>query len=94
MKVSFEAGTGRHFAGGVNFMQTEDGKLYAECQVPEGAAEDYGYCKLKLDMMLAACKSGIKPWALDFWYAGQDDSLSNDAKVNCKTYVEYDGQEV
>jgi len=94
MKVSFEAGTGRYFDGGVNYIQTEDGKLYAECQVPEGASEDYGYKKLAFVMMLEGKLKGIEPEYMTFWYAGQEDNLSKDADVNCAVYVEYDGEEV
>lgn len=88
MKIQFEAGTGIHFSGGVNFLRSLDGALYAECPVPEsGASEDYGYMTLKAALLKACESSGIATDALEFWYDGQERFLNPDAYAACETWV-------
>lgn len=81
MKIQFEAGEGRRFQGGVNYMISDDGSVYAECPVPEGASEDYGY----LTMKAAITAAGVQA---DFWYDGQEDALAQDASADCEVYAE------
>ena len=85
MKITFEAGQGRHFEGGVNYMVSEDGRIYAECLVPEGASEDYGYLTMKAEILKQADADG-----LTFWYDGQEDLLEADASADCEVYTEID----
>ena len=84
IKISFEAGEGKHFPGAVNFMKASDDSIYAECEVPNGAEEDYGYMSMR-DRIIAACGSDKQ---LSFWYDGQERFLSDDAYVNCQVYME------
>ena len=85
MKITFEAGEGRNFHGGVNYMIAEDGSIYAECKVPEGASEDYGYMTMKNAIMKQADAE-----SLEFWYDGQEDLLEADASADCEVYTEID----
>lgn len=75
MRISFEAGEGKHVNGGVNFMRSTDGQVYAEIAVPDGASEDYGYLGMK--DAIKAVYTGAEP--LEFWYDGQEDKLADDA---------------
>ena len=90
MKIQFEAGNGTHFSGSVNFLTNEDRSLYAECQVPEGASDDYGYITLKNAMIDAVMTAGGDPDELEFWYDGQENLLAPDATAPCEVYVEID----
>lgn len=85
MNIIFEAGTGRHFPGGVNYLLSIDGKLYAECPVPDGASDDYGYLTMK-NALLSAYKGD--PDILVWWYDGQENLLAPDASADCEVYVE------
>lgn len=81
-EISFEAGESRHGDYGVNFMLAMPGKeFYAECAVPEGADEDFGYMALKAEIIRQAVEQGIAPEQLTFWYDGQEEHLSDDARV-------------
>lgn len=80
--VSFEAGEGRHFTGGVNYMRSQDGRIYAEIAVPDGASEDYGYLTMK-NAITAAYHD-----PLIFWYDGQEENLAADADVKAPVYVD------
>ena len=87
MKIQFEAGEGRHFDGGVNFLigESEGLTVYAEVEVPDDASEDYGYITMKnkiLSELTEAQKAGIK-----FWYDGQEQFLADDASADCEVYV-------
>ncbi len=85
-RIQFEAGISRHSNDGVNFLMGEiDGfVLYAECIVPEGASDDYGYLDLKDDILRQAIEEGIDTRQLDFWYDGQESTLADDARANCE----------
>ena len=85
-RIQFEAGTSRHSNDGVNFLMGEvDGIiLYAECVVPDGASEDYGYLDLKDDILRQATEEGIDTRQLEFWYDGQEAKLADDARANCE----------
>lgn len=85
VSVTFEAGEGRIIDEGVNFMMTEDGTVYAECKVPEGAKEDYGYMALKAAVQKA---HGGVFGVLEFPYDGQEEHLSEDAHADCGVEVE------
>lgn len=89
MKIKFEAGTGNHFPGSVNFLISEDRSLYAECSVPEGASDDYGYLEMKDALIDAVKAAGGDPDELEFWYDGQEQYLAADAAAICEVYVEY-----
>lgn len=90
MRIQFEAGTGNHFTGGVNYLISEDRTLYAECAVPEGASDDYGYLILKAALSEAYKAAGGDPADLTFWYDGQEQYLEPDAYANCEVYTEVD----
>ena len=85
-KIQFEAGTSRHSDAGVNYLMGEvDGIiLYAECVVPDGASEDYGYLDLKDDILRQAVEEGIDTRTLNFQYDGQESKLAEDARANCE----------
>ncbi len=80
--VQFLAGEGRKYHS-VNYLISDDGKLYAEVEVPEGASEDYGYLT-----MVRALKD--KSVGYRFWYDGQESCLEDDAAADCEVYVEVD----
>lgn len=82
MRMIFEAGSGRHFQGGVNYLISEDRRIYAECAVPDGASEDYGYLTMK-QAILAAGVSGLV-----FPYDGQESWLDADAAADCEVYTD------
>ena len=90
MRIQFEAGNGIHFRGSVNMLISEDRSLYAECQVPEGASDDYGYITLKNALIDAVKDSGMDPAAIEFWYDGQERFLNSDAAAPCEVYTEVD----
>lgn len=90
MKIQFEAGNGIHFTGSVNCLISEDRSLYAECQVPEGASDDYGYLTLKAALIDAVKAAGGDPAELVFWYDGQEQFLNPDAAAPCEVYTEID----
>lgn len=80
-KLQFEAGDG------VNFLKGENKYLsiYAECKVPEDASEDYGYITMKNAVlsMLAVDERKV----VTFWYDGQENNLSEDARANVEVVV-------
>lgn len=88
-RITFEAGTGRHFKGGVNFLWYEDEniRIYAECPVPEGASEDYGYLTLKKAVEEWLEDNGRKAPA-PFWYDGQESYLEQDASEDCEVKLD------
>lgn len=84
--ITFMAGEGRHFHGGVNYLISDDRKIYAECQVQEGCSEDYGYLTMKKAIQ---DKTGGAV-GYTFWYDGQEEHLEADASAECEVYVEID----
>lgn len=90
MKVQFEAGNGTHFTGSVNYLISEDRRLYAECPVPEGASDDYGYLTMKAALIDAVKAAGGDPAELVFWYDGQEQYLAADAAADCEVYADTD----
>lgn len=90
MRIQFEAGTGNHFTGGVNYLISEDRTLYAECAVPEDASDDYGYLSMKSALVEAYKAAGGDPADLEFWYDGQEQYLEPDASADCEVYTEVD----
>ena len=97
ISLSFEAGDGRHFEGGVNYMISEAGKIYAEIAIPNeitdqwdeygnhpAELEDYGYLDLK-EAILSQYK-GSRP--IRFWYDGQEDKLDKCARTGGEVYTE------
>ena len=85
--VSFEAGEGRHFGGAVNFLISEDHAIYAECAVPDGASEDYGYLTMTRALR---DRLGSEADRYAFWYDGQEDRLEADASADCDVYIDID----
>lgn len=83
MKIQFESGESRHGDYGVNFLIGNGGELYAECRVPEGASDDYGYLALKADIIHQADQLGISE-PLEFWYDGQEMHLAPDAAAEAE----------
>ena len=92
MKIQFEAGSGTHFEGDVNYLISVDSdiRLYAECPVPDGASDDYGYLTMKAVLVDAYKAAGGDPSLLEFWYDGQEQFLEDDASADCKVYIEID----
>ena len=90
MRIQFEAGTGVYFYGSVNFLANEDRSMYAECSVPEGASDDYGYLTLKNALIDVVKAAGRNPAVLEFWYDGQENRLAPDAAAPCDVYVDVD----
>lgn len=88
MKITFYAGEGRNFQGGVNYMVSEDGRIYAECLVPEGASDDYGYLTMK-----AAILKQVSGEGLEFWYDGQEHLLDSDASADCEVYTDIEADD-
>ncbi len=86
MKVQFEAGTGRFFEGGVNFLlgESEDLTVYAEVEVPEGASEDYGYLTMKKEILSELSEE--EKAKVQFQYDGQEQYLADDASADCSVY--------
>ncbi len=82
MTMIFEAGSGRHFDGGVNYMISEDRRIYAECAVPDGASEDYGYLTMKQAILDAGATGLVFP------YDGQESYLDPDAAAACEVYTD------
>lgn len=81
-RMQFEAGEGRHFQGGVNFIQGNG--IYAEIEVPEGASEDYGYISMKQAIISQYPEAA----GFDWWYDGQEDKLAADASADVEVYTE------
>lgn len=87
-KVQFMAGEGRNFQGGVNYLLSTDGRIYAEVKVPEGASDDYGYLTMVYAVQEKANQIGLDLNDYDFWYADQSDFLEADAEAECEVYLE------
>lgn len=96
MKISFTA-DGTH-----NFMLSEDGTLYAETTLPEDiideigervspVSEDYGYMALKAAIIDLAAANGIPADTLEFYYDGQEDFLTEDARADVAVRFDYRG---
>lgn len=80
--IQFESGEGRDVSGAVNYLVCLDNPdLYAEIPVPDGASDDYGYLALKDQILDQAAAAGIDRSALEFWYDGQEQYLSQDASA-------------
>ena len=90
MRIQFEAGNGIHFPGSVNYLISDDKSLYAECPVPEGASDDYGYLTMKAALIDAVKAAGGDPDGLEFWYDGQENLLAPDAAADCEVYTDTD----
>lgn len=86
INVQFEAGTSRHGDYGVNYLisKAPEATLYAECAVPEGASDDYGYFALKEAILKQAKEAGLPLDNLSFWYDGQEEHLEPDAHAECE----------
>ncbi len=87
-KVQFMAGEGRNFQGGVNYLVSDDGRIYAEVKVPEDASDDYGYLTMAYAIQEKADQIGLDLNDYEFWYDGQEDSLEADADAECEVYLE------
>jgi len=80
--VQFESGPGRTHPGTVNYLICLGlPALYAEIPVPDDAEEDYGYLNLKDKILEQAENAGIDPLTLEFWYDGQEQYLSDQARI-------------
>lgn len=90
LNIQFKGGEGCIFNGGVNFMMSDDGKFYAETPIiDESVEENYGYFSLKNAIVDLAKQNGISPDRLIFWYDGQEDYLSKDARREVEVRAEY-----
>ena len=94
MKITFTAD------GAFNVMYNDAMTLYAETILPDDITdengdrvspvdEDYGYIALKTAIINLAKEHGINPESLVFWYDGQEQFLSNDARVECDVRAEW-----
>lgn len=88
--IQFEAGSGIHFDGGVNYLKAVGVKstIYAECAVPEGASEDYGYLTMKKAIIARISAADGDAENFFFWYDGQEQHLAEDAAADCDVYVD------
>lgn len=71
INVEFNGGQGRKTDAAVNYMLAEiDGvELYAEMEIPEDANPDeYGYDKLKDEIIAQAKENDIDESLLKFWW--------------------------
>lgn len=89
MPIQFEAGNGRHFRGNVNFLISKNNSLYAECPVPDGASDDYGYVTMLTALVEAYKNVGGDPDNIEPWYTTRDErNLNADAWADCEVYTE------
>lgn len=88
--IQFEAGPGMHFEGDVNYLlgQGDGERLYAECRVPEGAEEDYGYMAMKIALIQIIEAHGYKAEDFKWWYDGQEQYLSCDGVEDCEVWTD------
>lgn len=92
IEVGFQLGDGCEYNGGVNYMLSEDGNLYAEVLLPgEEVKEDYGYMALKNAILKLAEENGVPTEDLVFWYDGQEQYLSDDARLEVEVKSDYRG---
>ena len=92
IEVGFQLGDGCEYNGGVNYMLSEDGNLYAEVLLPdEEVKEDYGYMALKDAILKIAKENGVPTEDLVFWYDGQEQYLSDDARLEVEVKSDYRG---
>lgn len=90
LNIQFKGGEGCAFNGGVNFMISDDGRFYAETPIiDESVEEDYGYFSLKNAIVALANQNGVSPDRLIFWYDGQENYLSDDARQEVEVATEY-----
>lgn len=82
MMVQFEAGNGVNYLKG----ESKDLSVYAECEVPEDASDDYGYITMR-DAILEKLTEDEKK-TITFWYDGQEQYLAEDAKADCDVDVD------
>lgn len=88
IKIQFEAGTGRHFQGGVNYLIALDSPIYVECPVPDGASDDYGYLTMKKALLTAIVAAGMDANGFEFQYDNQEQYLAPDANAKCDVHIE------
>lgn len=89
LPIQFEAGNGRHFSGNVNFLISKNHSLYAECPVPDGASDDYGYVTMLTALVEAYKNVGGDPGNIEPWYTTHDErNLNADAWADCEVYTE------
>lgn len=87
MKIQFEAGEGRHFQGGVNFLISDNHTVYAEMAVPDGASDDYGYLTMK-NALLATLPKEVAD-SIVWWYDEQSErNLAPDASAKGEMYID------
>lgn len=84
VNIQFEAGESRHSTDSVNFLIStdEDKTFYAECIVPIGSSDDYGYLALKAEIIRQADEIGIPAEHIAFPYDGQEQYLAEDAAAD------------
>lgn len=81
-RVQYESGTSRYGREPVHYMlDMPSATFYAECVVPDGASEDYGYHALKAEILRQAAAGGVPAEEISFWYDGQEALLDADASA-------------
>ena len=88
--MQFEAGYGSHdnAEAGINFMISDDHKIYAEIEVDEGASDDYGYLTLMYAIMHFLTDE--EQDRLVWWYPNGAEGLAPDAMAESYVYVRID----
>lgn len=76
MEINYYYGQGRHFDV-ASYLISKDHSIYAECAVPEGASEDYGYLTMKKAIIAEMEKRGMDTSIID--WPCNDELLEDDA---------------
>lgn len=91
-EIQFFSGEGRYFTGGVNYLISDDKTIYAECAVPEGATDDYGYLTMKKGIINTLGLRGVGTDDIE-WFYDDDRYLEEDADAECEVFLDIDIEE-
>ena len=88
IKINFYGGEGKRFKN-VNYLISEDGRVYAECNIQnnitEEDAEDYGYLTMKNAIIDELETKGLD---VEIEFPCNDELLDENASVDCDVFVE------
>lgn len=97
MTIQFYGGTGKHFNGSVNYLINDGGdiRIYAEIMVEdaETASDDYGYITMRDAVISKLEELEIDAGEIEWFYAGKDEDLEEDARADAPVYIEIDDRE-
>ena len=80
---------GRTYLGAVNALFSWDKSIYAECPVPEGASDEYGYLTMKKAIIEEMEARGMDTSEVEWFYVeGIEDMLEDDADADCDVFVD------